>query len=428
MRKWVVFSMFAVLFADSTLGLKLGLGMGLSAKNLYLYILCMLLLIDAAMKPGELRLTDMDVQAPFLILIAYALLTWVIKSTFDPVYPPFRSLVTMKNQLVDLYLFFVLFRFGPRKRDEFVWLLKAVIGVLAGSSILTLVDFLDMPNLGIVGTYKGRVEGPVGAANQYGALLVFLLPVMISVIPKPGERFRGYWLITIFASLILLVATGSRGAYVALIAGAVMGTVYLRKYLSPRLIMRGLVFGLVATIIAVAFVMFTSDDVFFEVTRKSAAGDIEEVSSGRTDIWMAAFRVMLEWPPSYVVGYGWNSYESSGIWKAAHSVYIDIWYELGIIGLLLLLLLFARIVMRTRVAINTAKGFRARVLAGYLYGFLGLVVAMVFVQIPVPATIVWMITGLVFGLDSFSEDPAVQVPVPEQSGTSNPPLGRMSLS
>jgi O-antigen ligase len=412
MRKWLVFSMFLVLFMDTTLGLKLGLGMGLSVKNLYLYALCMLLAVDAAMKPGDIKLADFDLQAPFLILLAYAGVTWVVKSTFDPVYEPMRSLVTLKNQLVDLYLFFLLFRFGPRTRDEFMWLLRGVVGVLAASSILTLVDFLDMPNLGIVGTFKGRVEGPIGAANQYGALLVFLLPVMISLIPRPGERWRLFWIITVLASAVLLVATGSRGAYVALISGSVMATLYLRRYLNPAAIMRGLLVGLVGTVVAVVIVMLTSEDVFFEVVRKTGEEDASRVSSGRLDIWTAAFRVMLEWPMSYVVGYGWNSYEASGIWKAAHSVYFDAWYELGLIGLLTLLWLYYRVVVRTRAHIAGAGPTEARVLKGYLFGFIGLLVAMVFVQIPEPSTIVWMITGLVVGLQSFSEpaagtDPAV---------------------
>jgi O-antigen ligase len=419
--------MFLVLFMDTTLGLRLGLGMGLSVKNLYLYALCMLLLIDVAMKPGDLRLTDLDVQAPFLVLLAYAALTWFVKSTFDPVYPPMRSLVAMKNQLVDLYLFFILFRFGPRTEADFMWLLRAIVGVLAASSILTLVDFLDMPNLGIIGTHDGRVEGPIGAANQYGALLVFLLPVMISLFPRPGQRGRTFWLTTVLASFILLVATGSRGAYVASIAGAVIGTLYLRKYVSPRMVLRGLVLGLVAAVVAVAFIMYTSDEVIYQVTTKTTQVDPSRVSSGRLDIWTAAFRVMLEWPLSYVVGYGWNSYESSGIWKAAHSVYFDAWYELGAIGLLTLLWLYGRVISRTRARIEGAAPEAARVMIGYLYGFFGLLVAMVFVQIPEPATIVWMITGLVVGLQSFSTDTA-EAPASEDAGFSDPPIGRMSVS
>ena len=427
MRKWIVFSMFVVLFMDTTLGLKLGLGMGLSVKNLYLYALCMLLLIDVAMKPGDMRFTDLDVQAPFLILVGYALLTWFVKSTFDPVYPPMRSLVTMKNQLVDLYLFFLLFRFGPRTKAEFMWLLRAVVGVLAASSILTLVDFLDMPNLGIVGTFKGRVEGPIGAANQYGALLVFLLPVVISLIPERGRRGRVFWLTTVLASFILLVATGSRGAYVALIAGAVVGTVYLRKYVSPQLVMRGLVVGLIGAVVAVVFVMYTNDEVIYQVTTKTTQVDPSRVSSGRLDIWTAAFQVMLEWPLSYVVGYGWNSYESSGIWKAAHSVYFDAWYELGIIGLVALVWLYVRVVVRARASIAGASPEVARVMLGYVYGLIGLLVAMVFVQIPEPATIVWMITGLVVGLQSFSTE-AVEAPAREEVEIADPPFGRMSVS
>jgi O-antigen ligase len=270
------------------------------------------------------------------------------------------------------------------------------------------------------------VEGPIGAANQYGALLVFLLPIMISLTPRPGERLRIFWLVMVLASIILLVATGSRGAYVALVAGAALATVYLREYLNPRLILRGMALGSLCALVAVGFVMFTSDAVFYEVTRKSAAEGLEEVSSGRTDIWVAAYRVMLEWPLSYLVGYGWNSYESSGIWKAAHSVYVDTWYELGIVGLLLLLWLHLRIVIRTRSAIANAPAPEARVMTGYLYGFMGLLIAMVFVEIPIPATFVWMITGAVAGLQSFSLDTSADVNVGDEMPFAGENLHRAS--
>jgi O-antigen ligase len=402
MRKWIVFTMFLVLFTDTMLGLKLGFGLGLSVKNLYLYVLCMLLVVDAAMKPGDVRLADLDVQAPFLILLGYAALTWGFQTVLDPAYDSFRGVVTMKNQLLDLYLFFVLFRFGPRSRGEFLWLLRLVVAVLALSSLITLLDYLNLPNLGIIGTFKGRVEGPVGAANQYGALLVFLIPIMVSLgLSSRGVR-RVFWYVTIAASLLLLLATGSRGAYVALVLGFFAWAWYVRRYLNPRHLVKAGVLGLIVLSIAAAAVFFTSGEVFEEVTRKTAAGSIETASSGRWEIWTAFFGVMKEWPLSYIVGYGWNSYEQSGIWKQAHSVYIDVFYELGLIGLFSLLWLFGQLLARTRRHLVNALPQEKAIFIGYLYGLIALMIATLFVQIPEPSTILWMVSGLVVGLQRYS--------------------------
>jgi O-antigen ligase len=393
--------MFLMLFMDTMLGLKFGFGKGLSVKNLYLYVLCMLLACDAAMKPGDIRLTDIDVQAPFLVLLGYAALTWGFQTVLDPAYDSFRGVVTLKNQLLDLYLFFVLFRFGPRSRDEFMWLLRLVVGVLAASSLITLLDYLNLPDLGIIGTEKGRVEGPVGAANQYGALLVFLIPIMVSLgLSTRGVR-RVFWYVTIAASLLLLVATGSRGAYVALVLGFFAWAWYVRRYLNPRHLMRAGALGLIVVAIAATAVFFTSGEVFEEVTRKTASGSIETASSGRWDIWTAFFGVMREWPLSYIVGYGWNSYEQSGIWKQAHSVYIDVFFELGLIGLFSLLCLFGQLLARTRRRVADALPVEKAIFIGYLYGLIALMIAIAFVQIPEPSNILWMVSGLVVGLQRY---------------------------
>ena len=402
MRKWIVFTMFLMLFTDTMLGLKFGFGMGLSVKNLFLYVLCMLLACDAAMKPGDIRLTDIDVQAPFLVLLGYAALTWGFQTVLDPAYDPFRGVVTLKNQLLDLYLFFVLFRFGPRSREEFIWLLRLVVGVLAASSLITLVDYLNLPDFGIIGTVKGRVEGPIGAANQYGAMLVFLIPIMVSLAIFSRGVPRVFWYVTIAASLLLLVATGSRGAYVSLVLGFVIWAWYLRRYLNQRHLLKGAGLGLIVIAIAAIAVYLTSGEVFEEVTRKTASGSIETASSGRWDIWTAFFGVMREWPLSSIGGYGRHSYEQSGIWKQAHSVHIDVFFELGLIGLCSHLWLFPQLLARTRRRLADALPLEKAIFIGYLYGLIALMIAIAFVQIPEPSNILWMVSGLIVGLQCYS--------------------------
>lgn len=397
-RRLLIYSMFFLLFADTALGIGLGIGLGLSVKNLFLYALCGLLLVDAALRPGGIRFSNIDIHGPFVLLILYALVTWGIKTISDPAYPVVRGGISLKTQLIDLYLFFLVFRYGLVTREDYLWMFKAVVGTLVASSVITLVDFFDIPNLGIVGSFKGRVEGPVGAANQYGALLAFLIPLMVSLVPTTSGKGRKFWLAGIGASVLLLVSTGSRGAYVSIILGSVAATVYLRRYLSGQMIMRGAAIGFVLISLAALAVLVFQAQVFEEVASKSQSGDVVQASSGRTAIWGAAFALMNEWPLSWIVGFGWNGFASSGIWKAAHSVYVNTLYELGIIGLTLQIWLFLAVLRRARAAIGDAPEDVRRVLVAYVFGLLPLLVTMAFVEIPRPQSLFWMTSGLVFGI------------------------------
>jgi len=186
MRKLILYSMFLVLLIDVMLGLGFSFGRGLSIKNLYLYFIVAMIALDTALKPGEFAFSDVDVHVPFALLIAYAIFSWALRSAFSPVYPALESLIALKGGLVDHYLFFLAFRYGVRTPEDFLWLLKMIVATLLASSVFTLIDFLDIPDLGVIGTYRGRVEGPIGAANQYGALLGFLLPLAVVLLPAKG--------------------------------------------------------------------------------------------------------------------------------------------------------------------------------------------------------------------------------------------------
>lgn len=82
--------------------------------------------------------------------------------------------------------------------------------------------------------------------------------------------------------------------------------------------------------------------------------------TGRTDLWAALWGRVTDWP---VVGHGYNAFwagshgPSAGIWEAfngpphAHNGYLDVLLELGVVGLVLLLLVVGGLVARTSVAV-----------------------------------------------------------------------------
>jgi len=271
-------------------------------------------------------------------------------------------------------------------------------------SFITLIDFLNIPNLGWIGTHKGRIEGPFGSANQYGALLAFLLPITITMINPELKKWRkSIWWFGIIITGALLLATGSRGAFVSTIVGSGMAVFLLRRYLNMWQVLK---FAAIATGLLIVFVivfMIFNADLLLERLEKTTSGNIYVATSGRLEIWTATILVMLEWPLSFLVGNGWNSFGSSGIWKSAHNEYLDRLYELGVIGLALFVSLLYTVTTRVRRRLAEADAKLRRILIGYCFSMSIVVVNIFFSGLPDSWVIVWIITGLIIGIQATSE-------------------------
>lgn len=401
LRISLLVGLFVVLLTDLTPGLRVGIMPGLSGKNLLLYIVIFTILVRVATQSSGIRFSDLDVHAPFMLMIVYAMLTIVAVSMLSPTFSMFRGLITLKNQMVDLYLFMFAFCYGIEHRHNYLSILRFIIVSMLIISIVTLVDFLNIPNLGLIDTHKGRIEGPFGEANQYGALLAFLLPISIATMP-PGLKGwkKWFWWSGILVMGALLVATGSRGALVAIVFGSGIAAFVLRRHLDIRQVARIAViaFG-VFFVFIVAFAIFNAD-LLLERFEKTTSGNIYVATSGRLEVWTAALLVMLEWPLSFLVGNGWNSFEDSGIWKSAHNEYVDRLYELGAIGLSLFIVLLYQITTRARRRIATADPELRKILIGYVFAISTVVVSIFFAALPDPWTIIWVVTGLIMGLQA----------------------------
>ena len=410
LRKVLLILLFIVLLTDLIPGLGIGIGSGLSGKNLLLYIIGLLIVSSSVTNARGVQFSDMDIHFPMLLLIVYAMITIVIASAFSPSYSILRGIITLKNQLVDLYFFMFAFRYCIDRRMDFVILLRFVVVTLLILSFITFIDLLNIPDLGLIDTQKGRIEGPFGSANQYGALLAFLLPISIATI-RPGMKSwrKMLWWSGILVSAALLLATGSRGAFVSTLIGSVIGVFLLRHHLNMGRVARFAGIAVGVLVILIVIFLFFNADLILERVDKTTSGNIYVASSGRLAIWTAAIQVMLEWPLSFLVGNGWNSFESSGIWKSAHNEYMDRFYELGIIGLALFVWLLIRIVSRVRRQLADVDNEARKILIGFIFSMAIVVVNINFAGIPDTWTIIWIITGLVMGIQATAktESPSV---------------------
>ena len=406
----VLVSMLLVLLVDLVPGMGLGVMPGLSAKNLYLYAIVLVIAARAVMKPEGVVFSDLDVHVPFLLLIVFSILSVALVSIGDPTYSITRGLITLKNQVVDLYLFMFIFRYGLDSKTDILRVLRLIVVIMFVLSFLTLIDFLNIPDLGIVGTYRGRIEGPFGAANQYGALLAFLLPVSIGMQPPEASRsVRFMWRVGILTTAGLLIATGSRGAYLSVVVGSFLSIFYLRRHLDLAKVTRFTLLALGSMIVLLIIFAIFNFEFLVERFEKTTSGNVYTASSGRVSIWTATLLVMAEWPMSFLTGYGWNAYETSGIWKAAHNEYLDRYYELGVIGVLLYVWLIYAVIGRARRFLHRSPDdMTSRIMIGYIFGMIIIAVNIFFVAIPDPWTIIWIYTGCVMAIQAFDTREAGQ--------------------
>ena len=284
MRRYVLLSLFLVLLADQMFGWGLGLAPGLSIKNAYLYAIFSIILIEGVMNKQEIRFDALSIHGPFITLIVLAIISVLYVGIVVelPGYRFLRGLVTVKNNLVDHYLFFLVFCYGLKSTRDVLWLGKAMLAIIALANFITLIDLYNIPNLGLIGDFNGRVEGPLGQPNEYGGLLAFFVPLLIGAVFNLYGVGRGVFVFSALVGLGMLILSGSRGAYVGLIFGALLSVITLRGIVRSGVIVKwALAFSIILSLtIMIIYVQYP--EVMQERFEKSTDSNLDTVSSNRT--------------------------------------------------------------------------------------------------------------------------------------------------
>ncbi len=198
----------------------------------------------------------------------------------------------------------------------------------------------------------GRLDGIVGNANLL-AMLALLAVVVLSIRLAIEPRCRGLFGAALAISTYLLVRTESATAFIATVALAVALIILLAARLARttrgrvRVYLAAAALGAVAA--GLAWVVRRSILTFL-----GRDGDLTD----RTEIWDLVFSRGAAQP---VVGNGfatpwipWDPAFSDWIVMPrglhiiqAHSVWVDVWFQLGVVGILLLATLYALFVWRT---------------------------------------------------------------------------------
>jgi len=284
--------------------------------------------------------------------------------------------------------------YAPRDATKSVRVLTWLIGLLVFLNVVTLIDVLNTPDLGIIPErHDGRLTGPVREVNQYGAILVFMIPLMVGIALSSSGATRAYFVFGAGLSIVLLGLTVSRGSYVGLIVGTAGSLLLARAYVNKTAILKGGVLVAVVLILTGITIAVVNPEGFLGKFEFQGS-DVNQLSSGRLDVWQRALTKMSYWPLSFIVGYGWEGYRTLiGIYGDPHNTYLQLWFNLGLVGLGLYVFIAFWIIRYTATNLKfIAKEHRPLVI-GFLTGFASLHVTIFFVALYTPWLFIWALTG-----------------------------------
>lgn len=399
MKRWLLLTLFVGLMADSMFGWGLGIAPGVSLKNALLYVLVLVMAIETAITGGKSSVELPHIHLLFIMLIALALLSWAV-STFVGSYidySPLRSFIAWKGSLLDHYLFFLVFFIGVRSEPDVQWLHKWLFIFIAAANILTVLDAYKIPDLAFIETKgDGRVQGPLGEANQYGLFVALMLPFLLARAWSERGYLRAFLGAGAAASFLVMLLTVSRGAFLSLVAGSLFAVVFLRDHMNAKIVQRTFAIGFVAILGAALVLGQDYANLIIERTQETTfGGDTYAMTSGRTLIWSKALGIMMEDQWSLLTGYGWNTFRSV-MAIAPHNVYLHRFFELGIFGLIVFLALLFSVLHQIRKALDNRKRNSSldSSLIGFVFGFAILVIGIFAVDLANPWYFVWAFAGI----------------------------------
>lgn len=400
MIRFLLFLLFFVLLTADTLGLNLSLAPGLSVKNAFLYLIFATIMIETALARNR-KLESLSVILPFALSIFYAIFSWLVMILVvrHPEYKTLSTLISLKSGFADYLFVFLVFFYGVTSTKDALWLIKAILWIVLIVNIVSVVDYLNIPNLDIVYEIDdGRMRGPIDEPNQYASFLILFLPSILALAYLERGALRLLAIVGFAASVLALMSTASRGGVAGLFIGGILGAVYLRNFISGRqmsnTVVGTLILGTLAT--ATLFVSGVGDETFGRLIGQTSIGNVYDASSGRSFLWAAALAKMLDSPITLVTGFGWEAYRQIFDFRMApHNSYLKIFFELGLIGLSLIMMTLFNVFSIARRGMQGITGSESTFLFAFIFGLFGFLVSIFFVDIYSPWIFAWAFVGIV---------------------------------
>jgi hypothetical protein len=400
MRKLLAVTISVLTFMVAS-SFNFNLGPGLSAKNLFMYLPGVILLLQAVLgqrpKGGLLFL-----QGCWAVLILYSLVSIVIVGTFGTGYRDYSilpNILFLKSNFFDWWVLFSVFFYGPRSLEDTERLIKVLLIAIGIANVITILVVGGLPlrtDIVDVSDDGTRIAGFFGHPNETGTMIACLIPAYIAVIESSGGIRKWGWIGCLVASATVMILNQSRGATVAFFIGGLWGIALCRRYLSLQ---RAIKWIYTTAAIMVPVVLVLGIKYWYLLLDRLNAGkfhgDVSYLTSGRTDIWGDGLNSMMERPWSFVTGLGYNSWPSlTTIGLAEHNQFLAFWFELGLTGLIVFIVILGTSATTALSAAAVAEPKTRGYVVACVFSVLILCVGMAFANLGMPWFFLWPYLGL----------------------------------
>lgn len=401
---------------STAFNLDFGLGPGLSVKNAILYLLVVDMVVKfAANRRFKLELPGLHAVFAGLILYAIASYTLVVLVVEYPRYNALQEALALKS-LIDQPLVFAVFLYGVRTNEDAVFVLKCLAGSFAVAHIIALLDAVGIMQIGDIELRSdGRVQGSMGESNQYGAFAAMSLAATMSLVPLTRGAWRLFWGAMVLIAAATLLMTVSRGAFVATTVAFTCGFFLLKRYVpTDRFVLLFVLAAGVLLVGAALTIAFGYGDLIYDrVIAETRSGG---VGSDRTGTWAAAIGMMMDKPMTLLTGFGWRSYWIMPFKFSPHNFYVNLWFNLGLVGLACAILMFVIPIRRALRSLRSADARARAILIGFVVSTIAYAVATFFVDLYVPWMYYWAYAGVALrvALNASPQSSYAQRPAPER--------------
>ena len=261
-----------------------------------------------------------------------------------------------------------------------------------------------------------RVSGPVGDPNYYAQIMLVLIPLGFERFWNDKNKFRkGVALLSLVLSLSAVILTFSRGAFVALLIMGLLLIIYFRLNITRIL------FILLMTVFFLQFVpenyAARMGTLSFLVPGSGTDPRTEVSYRGRISEVLVGLQMFLDNP---VLGVGYNNYNINyldysrrlGIdprfeYRSAHSLYVEVAAETGILGLLVYAFIIYSIMSKNLQSWRRLKRHNEKELstmvAVFIIGFIGYLSAAMFIHDAYPRYF-WLLVGIAYSVPNIVEN------------------------
>jgi O-antigen ligase len=283
----------------------------------------------------------------FFLVWACLSLTWAQN--------PGHGVESASRYVLNAFLFLIVFS-AVRTRKHAIWLLSAFV---VASALSAAYGLIAPPVPG----EEGRLSGTIGEPNQLAAVLVagLVLSAALAVVMKGKPLARIALWIAALLCLVCTYLTLSRAGLIALAIAMVVLVLVAGRWRA--------IAAVVASLTVLSLVGF-----FAFLATPEQTGRVTEVAggSGRSDIWTIGWR-MVE--ANAVSGVGVGQFQSSAVHyliapgaiqrsdliitapKVAHNIYLQVFAEMGVIGLVAFVTILG---FSLRCALRAARLFERR--------------------------------------------------------------------